>query len=364
MRCNFFLAMMVVATTIHGERLPAQTTETDARFTQWDSNEDGVLDRTELPTGLRKNFDRVDTDNSGTITLAEHLEFLHASRPNRDRNNHSPKVPPGTTVHLDLTYVENGHERQKLDLYIPTSAARENRLPLIVWVHGGGWRKGSKSNPRALRPLLQQGFAVASINYRLSEHATFPAQIHDCFAAIRYLRTRADEFHYDGERIGAWGSSAGGHLVALMGSGGDVEFLQGELGVTGVSSRVQAVCDWFGPTDLLAMNEQAGSFGKLDHNAPDSPESKLIGGPIQQQPEKTARASPIAYVSPDDPPYLIMHGDQDPLVPLQQSQLLYEALQKSGVKSELVIVEGAGHGLGQPEHMNRVIAFFKSQLNR
>jgi dipeptidyl aminopeptidase/acylaminoacyl peptidase len=154
--------------------------------------------------------------------------------------------------------------------------------------------------------------------------------------------------------------------VALLGTSGDVKDLEGDVGDhKGVSSRVQAVIDWFGPTDLLKMGEQSGANSKIDHNSPNSPESKLIGGPVQENKEKTSRANPIKYVSKDDPPFLIMHGDKDPLVPLGQSKLLHDELKKANVESELVTLEGAGHGgkeFTTPDTMKKIDAFLDKHL--
>lgn len=247
--------------------------------------------------------------------------------------------PAGTKVLKDQAYVPTGHERQKLDLYVPKDA---KNMPLIVWIHGGGWLDGSKDRCPAL-PFLDHGFAVASINYRLSSHAVFPAQIQDCKAAIRWLRANAAAHGIDANRIGVWGASAGGHLVALLGTTGDVkEFDVGPNLET--SSRIQAVCDFFGPTDFTKMNAQATIKGPINHDAPDSPEAKLIGGAVQDNKDKCDKASPLSYVTEDDPPFFIVHGDQDPLVPLAQSALLERALSKADVACRLSILPGAGHG--------------------
>jgi acetyl esterase/lipase len=239
---------------------------------------------------------------------------------------------PTAPSHADLEYVAGGHARHKLDLYLPKS---EKPLPVVVWIHGGAWLQGDKRNPPAMF-LLEKGYAVASINYRLSQHAVFPAQIEDCKAAIRFLRANAKKYNLDGDRIGVWGSSAGGHLVALLGTTGDVEELEGKGGNADQSSRVQAVVDFFGPTDFAAMG---GS-----HDKADSPESKLVGGAVPQSKEKVAKANPIAYVTKNDPPFLILHGDKDTAVPFNQSELLHEALKKAGVDSTFVPMKGSGHG--------------------
>jgi acetyl esterase/lipase len=254
----------------------------------------------------------------------------------------------------DLAYGPS--DANKLDLYLPEKA--DAPTPLIVWVHGGGWQQGDKKGGPAL-PFVAKGYAVASINYRLSKEATYPAQIEDCKAAVRYLRANAKKYNLDPDRFGAWGGSAGGHLVALLGTAGDVKELEGKGDNLDVSSRVQAVCDWFGPTDLAQMG---GS-----HDKPDSPEAKLIGGPLQDNKDKVAKANPIIYVTKTAAPFLIMHGDQDKTVPPSQSDLLNEALKKAGVETSYEVVKGAGHGgekFNTPESLKLVEDFFDKHLKK
>ena len=166
-----------------------------------------------------------------------------------------PVLPPGTQVHRDLEYVAGGHARNKLDLYLPAKA--DHPLPVIVWIHGGGWLAGSKEGCPAV-PFVGKGYAVASINYRFSQHALFPAQIEDCKAAIRWLRANAKKYDLDASHVGVWGASAGGHLVALLGTTGGVKELEGNGGNLDQSSRVQCVVDWFGPTDFSQDGRLAG----------------------------------------------------------------------------------------------------------
>ena len=264
-------------------------------------------------------------------------------------------------VLCDLEYVSGGHERQRLDLYLPGAGASTS-LPVIVWIHGGAWLGGSKERCPARR-FVEQGYAVASINYRLSQHAVFPAQIQDCKAAVRWLRAHATEYSLDTNRFAAWGASAGGHLVALLGTAGDVKaFDVGEN--LDMSSRVQAVCDFFGPTDFAKMSDFPST---MDHNPADSPESKLVGGPVQENEDKVRRANPITYVTNDDPPFLIIHGDKDPLVPHNQSELLLEVLKNAEVQAKLRTVKNAGHGNFQDPNVAPLVAEFfarhlKSQL--
>ena len=238
----------------------------------------------------------------------------------------------------DLAYISAGHQRQKLDLYVPDNG---DLLPLIIWIHGGAFRMGSKVDHVPLE-FLELGYAVASVNYRLSQHAIFPAQIEDVKAAVRWLRANAETFYIDANRFGVWGESAGGHLAAMLGTTGNIDtFDVGEN--LDVSSQVQVVVDHFGPTDFLQMDAQRLPGGMV-HDTIDSPESELVGGPIQENKERVVRANPVTYVSAEAPPFLIIHGDQDPLVPYQQSLLLYEALVEAKVPVLLYTVAGEGHG--------------------
>jgi len=272
----------------------------------------------------------------------------------------APRVPEGVKAHRDMEYVPNGHERNKLDLYVPEKA--DGPLPLIIWVHGGGWQNGSKDGCPPLREgYTGRGYAVASINYRLSGHAVFPAQIEDCKAAIRWLRAHAKEYNLDPKRFGVWGSSAGGHLVALIGTSGDVkEFDKGAN--LDQSSRVQAVCDFYGPTDFV----QFVSTPKYEsHKTADAPEAKLIGGPVLENKDKAARVNPIAYVSKDDPAFLIVHGDKDGTVPINQSESLFAALKTNGTQVHFHTIHGAGHGgpgFNASEVTTRVNEFFDKFL--
>lgn len=268
------------------------------------------------------------------------------------------QLPGASTIHRDLAYVTEGHERQKLDLYIPTG---DGPFPLLVWIHGGAWLGGSKNNPPGL-DVLKRNVAIASINYRLSQHAVFPAQIEDCKSAIRWLRAHANEYELDPTRLVVWGASAGGHLVAMLGTTGNVDkFDVGEH--LDQSSAVTAVIDEYGPTDFLQMDAMDGEIGRMDHDAADSPESKLVGGPIQENKHKVKNANPITYVSKDDPPFLIVHGDKDPLVAHGQSVILFEALKSAKVVAELYTVNGGGHGgFKDPEVPGKIKTFIAEHL--
>jgi acetyl esterase len=274
--------------------------------------------------------------------------------------------PAGTQLIRDIVYSQVADRKLLLDLYRPTkwSAPR----PVIVWVHGGDWRIGSKGSGGPARSMLNRGYAIVDVGYRLSDEAIFPAQVEDCKAAVRWVRANADKYGLDDDRIGAWGSSAGGHLVAFLGTTGYAKEFDTETNAQ-YSSRVQAVCDWFGPTDFLQMDKYSLEGSRLVHDARNSPESQLVGGPIQDEPYRSlvAKANPITYVTNDDPPFLIMHGDKDMLVPLHQSELLLNALKKAGVYALLHVVKGGGHGLRggeeSPEELFEMVAeFFDRQF--
>jgi len=298
------------------------------------------------------------------IRLAALLSLLavttNAQQPPQRRPQGPPPLPEGVRALRDVEYAPGGGPSQSLDLYLPKSA---RPLPLIIWIHGGAWLSGDKERCPAAQ-MTARGYAAASLNYRLSHQAVFPAQIEDCKAAIRWLRAHAKEHNLDPNHFGVWGSSAGGHLVALVGASGGVKKLEGAVGGNlEFSSRVQAVCDWFGPTDFTQMETHALTPGKpFSHDAADSPESRLIGGALQENKDKARAANPITYVTPDDPPFLIMHGDRDPLVPHHQSVLLETALKKAGVEVTFHTVKGAGHGFGGPEIMRMVETFFDKHL--
>ncbi len=249
-----------------------------------------------------------------------------------------PESLKGVEVYRNLPYAPNGHSRQKLDLYVPEFG--KGPFPLIVWIHGGAWREGSKERCLPL-PWSKKGYAVASINYRLSSDARFPAQIMDCKTAIRWLRTHAERYRIDAQRVLAWGGSAGGHLASLVGTAGHMAEWEEEYWPG--SSQVQAVIDWYGRADLTPV--------ATDPSWANSPSSQLLGGWGQGVAQRARKASPLWHVSKDDPPFLIMHGEKDNVVPLRQSLTFAEALRATGVKVKMVILRGAGHG--GPEFLQR-----------
>ncbi len=248
-------------------------------------------------------------------------------------------IPAGITVIRDLAYTDSGHVRHTLDLYLPVDGNVAH--PLIIWIHGGAFRMGDKHD-RVPLAMISQGFAIAAINYRLSQHALFPAQIIDCKAAVRYLRAHASQYALDSHRFIAWGESAGGHLASVLGvSGHRSDWDEGAFLTQ--SSRVQAVVDFYGPTDFLQMDRQRMPDGMI-HDTPDSPESELIGGAIQAHPTATAQANPITHIQADAAPFLVIHGDHDRLVPYAQSVIFVDALRKARVPVTFHTVVGDGHG--------------------
>lgn len=268
-------------------------------------------------------------------------------------------APPDCKTINDVVYGKVGTRELHLDIVIPKDGT-DKPHPCVVWVHGGGWSAGSHKQNRAAW-LAGKGYVAASVEYRLTGEATFPAQITDCKAAVRYLRAHAKDYGIDPKRIGAWGSSAGGHLVALLGTTAGVKELEGDAGNPGVSSAVQAVCDFFGPTNL-AIDKWAD---------PPAAVTALLGGSPKDKPELAKLASPVKFVDPKDPPFLIVHGEQDKTVPIAQSEQLYEALKKAGVDVTFVRIKNAGHGFtpagigpSLDEINAQVLAFFDKHLRK
>jgi len=284
--------------------------------------------------------------------LAAVVPAIAQTNTNRARPHFS--VPAGVRVMKDMEYGQGSGRPLLLDLYLPEKS--ENPSPLIIWIHGGAWLAGSKDGGSPALQFTTTGFAVAHVGYRLSGEAAFPAQINDCKGAIRWLRANAKQYNINPEKFLVWGSSAGGHLAALVGTTGNVKDLEGTVNDLKESSRVQAVIDWFGPTDLLRMNETESD---RRHDAPNSAESRLIGGPILENKDKAAKASPTTYITKDMPHFLIMHGDHDLEVPIRQSEILAEAIKKAGADVTFIAMKGAGHGFGGPQAMDPVRVFLK-----
>ncbi len=278
---------------------------------------------------------------------------------------------PASRTWTDLPYASVS-PAQRLDIYLPASG--EGPFPLVVWIHGGAWISGDKAlatNSRA-RQLTGRGYAVASLNYRLSLEARYPAAVHDGKAALRWLRANQVRYHLAVDRIGVWGSSAGGHLAALLGTSGGVAALEGaDLGNPLESSRVQAVVDWYGPSDLLGMQTHSLVQGcplyqGIGHDSPLSPEGLWLGDAPSRVPELAAQASPVTWASGDDPPFLIQHGLSDCVVPWRQGEAMASALllhlPPASVRLEFL---NGGHGGGDfnaAETFDTVAGFFDALL--
>ena len=294
---------------------------------------------------------------------ADNKPTTRPSAPPSTRPVAQPQLPAGTRAERDLRYGDAPGRGHLLDLYLPEKSTAP--LPLIIWIHGGGWSGGDKQGCPALS-MIPRGYAVASLNYRLVPEAIFPAQIFDCKGAIRYLRAHAKQYNLDPDHFGVWGGSAGGHLVALLGTSIDVKELEGDIGGNiDQSSRVQCVCDWFGPTDMSVFFDQADrvpNIFKADPNK--SPIAALFGGPVKEHLELVKQANPITFVKKDNPPFLIVHGDKDTLVPVAQSEILADALKAVGVEVHLEVMAGAGHGNGfdKPSLRGMMFEFFDKHL--
>jgi acetyl esterase/lipase len=271
---------------------------------------------------------------------------------------------------LDVAYATVS-PAQKLDVYLPDEG--EGPFPVILSIHGGAFKSGDKGDGQVTPMLegLKRGYAVVSINYRLSGEAIWPAQINDVKAAVRWVRANATQYKLNAEKIAAWGGSAGGHLSAMSGTSGNVRELEDlSLGNSDQSSTVQAVVDWFGPTDFLKMDEHAKESKVSNpqiHSIPDSPESQLIGKNLADAPELVKSANPETYITKDDPPFFIQHGSADPLVPYPQSVYFAEKLEKVIGKDKVTfeLLAGSGHGgpaFSTSENLNKVFAFLDKYL--
>lgn len=303
---------------------------------------------------------------SALLLLALSLS-IHTIVISADAAKKHPALPEGVVAEWDVAYVPNGDDSQKLDIFMPGKLG-EKPLPLIVWIHGGGWRGGSKAGAPTIA-YVSNGFVAASVEYRFSQKAIFPAQIQDCQAALRFLRANAKKYHIDPEHVGVWGASAGGHLVALLGTSGGKNAFPKIGGNDEQSDRVQAVCDWFGPADFNTVVAQAADDKNAKNifkfNSPTDPYSLLIGVPLNSDKEKGDAVSPVHFVSKDNPPFLILHGTHDTLVPYAQSVELLDALKKEGVDAILQSMPGSGHGGGtfsKPEVSRLIKNFFEKHL--
>lgn len=269
------------------------------------------------------------------------------------------KLP--VVAHFDQPYAGTNNPKQMLDLYLPKQRNGDKPLPVIVFIHGGGWKNGDRirSAGSVVGYARTGDYAGVAVSYRLSDEAKWPAQIYDCKAAIRWIRGNAEKYGLDPKHIGVWGGSAGGHLVSLLGTSGDVKELEGDLGpYTKFSSRVQCVVNQCGPEDfrlpLMFRNGQPVTE--------DEAVVGLLGGSPAQKPDVAVAASPVTYVTADDAPFLTLHGTKDERVSFKHAEVIDAALQKARVPSLLIPVTDGGHGFYNPQIPDRISAFFDRHL--
>ena len=263
----------------------------------------------------------------------------------------------------DIDYFGDQNKRQSLDIILHQSLGNDSsqKLPLVIWIHGGGWTNGSKQSgyaPGRIGKLINTGrYIGATINYRLSGESKWPAQIEDCRAAIRWLRENASQFCINPKKIAVWGASAGGHLASMLGV---YPRNQDFNRLIKASEEVQAVINYYGPSAFLQMDNYPS---KIVHNSPNSPESRLLGVPIRQNQKLAKQASPLHHVTNNLPPFLHFHGTEDPLVPYNQSLILHRKLRSKGNKSTLISVEKGGHSIPESFTSRWVIPFLDYHLH-
>jgi acetyl esterase/lipase len=273
-------------------------------------------------------------------------------------------IPESVNYIRDVQFCTGGGKPLLMDWYVPKQRAH-TPAPVVIWIHGGGWVGSDKSENAIPVFLSERGWTVASINYRLSGEATFPAAIEDCKCAIRYVRANAAKYEINPDKIGLVGSSAGAHLSLLAGMADEKAGLEGSGGWPGVSSRVAAVASLKGVSDFtvghLAFQEGKGI-------AP----MRFLGGTMEEKPDAYRKASPLTWLSNDDPPILLLHGDADTTVPYDQSVKLKKAYEKLGLHAEMVTIEGATHmlrrvdgspaGMSEKQIYQRIHEFFQQVL--
>lgn len=274
--------------------------------------------------------------------------------------------PQGTVMHLDIPYASDTLVKHTLDLYLP--AKQEKKVPLVIWIHGGGWRQGNKygdmeNMKTTLKAIVDNGFAVASINYRYSTTAIFPAQIQDCNQAIDFLYKNADNYLLDPENIAVIGFSAGGYLASFLGTSNNNYNEAFYLYKKQPDFKIKGVIDFYGPSDFVA---RIGSM-PLYEGEQKSTSTALLGAQPLLRPDLAKIASPTTYIDKNDPPFLIFHGDKDQTVPISLSKLLDSYLQLANVQSDFVIVKEAQHGgtlFNSEDTKNKIISFLNTHLKK
>ena len=291
-----------------------------------------------------------------TLVLVAILPFV--------TREHRAQVPSGVKIIRNLSYMPAEAEKdplRELDLFLPRLKYGKS-MPVIVWIHGGGWIEGDKNDSPALE-LARQGFATASINYRLAPEATFPAQIRDCKRAIAWIRKHGPEYGIDPDRIGVWGLSSGGHLAALLATTSGTKLFEEDLPASEKgSTAISACCDWSGPTDLINFREQCPPDAVYSTFQPADLVDRLLGGPVQENEALAREASPITYASENCPPILIMHAAEDPIVPFIQSQEFANKLKGLGAPVKMIKVNSDDHVIFNSGTFETVTDFFAEEL--
>ena len=271
-------------------------------------------------------------------------------------------APAGAEMGTNIVYAKVGDQELHINLVLPKKKPA-TPLPVIAWIHGGGWKIGDYTRNRSAW-FAEHGYAGASIQYRFTDVVPLPAQVHDCKAAIRFLRANASKYGLDPIHIGVWGGSAGGHLAALLGTSAGVKELEGDLGNTDQTSRVQAVSPWYGLYDMTD-----GFIKREKDPKKREPFIDFLGGTYEEKRELARLVSAVTHASKDDPPFLIVHGEIDRTMPIRQGELLYDALSKAGVSATFIRVMGGNHNLTAPdikpnmdEIEHRMLEFFDKHL--
>ena len=362
--CLLSSFLLSLAFTAPAQQPPAPADRLAQIFTRLDANQDGKLAKEELPERVRPNFDRLDADKDGFISKEEHLAIAKGRpQPGRPPQGQPRPLPAGVEAKLDLPYAGTENPRQKLDLYLPKERKSDKPLPVIVFIHGGGWRNGDKAGGigNLGRFVASGDYAGVSVGYRLSAEAQWPAQIHDCKAAIRWIKAHAAEHGLDPAKIAVWGTSAGGHLVSMLGTSGDVKELEGSLGKhLDQDSKVTCVANYYGPENFLTMIRQPSTINRTGSR--DYPEALLLGGPVPEREAVAKEASPVTHVTPGDAPFFTAHGTDDKVVPYAQGKEIHAALTQAGVPSILQEMTNGGHGFRSEILDHRLKQFFDLHL--